>query len=105
MLSEALASAAGASPGGSGTSMCSAYGTHTRSDRKPPHRSTAGPKPYVDMKSTLAQFPLRPCRHCSHSPQEIWKGTLTSWPGASDSTASPSSLTSATHSWPIGNGG
>src|ERR1700677_2186688 len=45
MLSDALATAAGSRPAGTGTSMCSAYGTHTTSDRKPPQRSTAGPKP------------------------------------------------------------
>jgi len=57
------------------------------------------------MNATALQFPLRPVRQCAHSPQEIWKGTLTSSPGWGEVTASPTSSTSATHSWPIGNGG
>jgi hypothetical protein len=33
------------------------------------------------MNATSAQLPVRPRRHAAHVPQEIWKGTLTSWPG------------------------
>jgi len=50
------------------------------------------------MNGTLAQLPVRPRRQGAHSPQEIWKGTLTSRPGSSEVTASPTSSTSATHS-------
>jgi hypothetical protein len=57
------------------------------------------------MKATSLQLPLRPRRQASQLPQEIWKGTLTSWPGCSDVTASPTSTTSPTHSWPRGKGG
>ncbi len=39
-----------------------------------------------------------------HTPQEIWNGTLTRMPGSRPSTPSATSTTSATHSWPSGNG-
>src|SRR5579863_9774434 len=56
------------------------------------------------MNGTSVQLELRPARHASQLPQEIWKGTLTSWPAASEPAASPASITSATHSCPSGNG-
>ena len=45
------------------------------------------------MNGTLEQFDERPARQAAHSPQEIWNGTLTSWPGTERPTASPSSTT------------
>ncbi len=56
------------------------------------------------MNGTSAQLEVRPPRQASQVPQEIWKGTLTSWPGATEPTESPTSRTSATHSCPNGNG-
>ena len=38
------------------------------------------------MNATAAQLPVRPRRQFAHSPQEIWNGTLTSGPGANEST-------------------
>jgi len=56
------------------------------------------------MNGTSLQLDVRPRRQDAHEPQDIWKGTLTSWPGASVPTASPTSSTSATHSCPSANG-
>ncbi len=98
MLSEALATAAGSRPCGSGTSMWSAHGTRTRSDRNPPQSPPTAPKPYIAVPLTERQLPVRPRRHDSHSPHDTWNGTLTRVPGLIDRTPSPTSTTSATPS-------
>jgi hypothetical protein len=50
------------------------------------------------------QLPVWPAAQAAQSPHEIWNGTTTRSPGATELTASPASTTSATHSWPSGNG-
>jgi hypothetical protein len=57
------------------------------------------------MNGSAEQLAERSRRHAGQAPHEIWKGTLTRSPGATVSTESPTSTTSATHSWPIGKGG
>src|SRR5215207_10861351 len=104
MLSERLATAPGFTPSGIGTSIASAKGTRTASLAKPPYDSFPTGRPYIDSRGTDSQLPVRPSRHASHSPQEIWKGTLTRSLGLVAVTESPTSVTSATHSCPKGNG-
>ena len=71
MLSDALATAAGSRPAGNPTSMWSANGTRTRSERKPPQSEPAAPKPYMENGETVRQLPVRPRAHDWHSPHEI----------------------------------
>src|SRR3954452_10198544 len=104
MLSDALAMAPTDTPDGSGTSMWSAYGTRTRSARKPPQYASPKPKPYVDPHGTVAQLPVRPCEHGPHVPHDTWNGTITRSPTVKPVTASPTSTTSATPSCPIAYG-
>src|SRR3954464_6495140 len=104
MLSDALAAASTDTPWGSGTSMWSAYGTRTRSARKPPQYASPKPKPYVDPHGTVAQLPVRPSRHGPQEPHDTWNGTITRSPGTKPVTAPPTSTTSATPSWPIAYG-
>ncbi len=86
MLSERLATVAGSTPSGIGTSIGSAKGTRTRSLAKPPNDSLPIGSPYIESRGTDSQFPVRPARQASHSPQEIWNGTLTRSPGSTDLT-------------------
>src|SRR4051812_23072852 len=104
MLSDALAAASTDTPDGSGTSMWSAYGTRTRSARKPPQYASPKPKPYVDPHGTVAQLPVRPAVQGPQAPHETWNGTITRSPGAKAVTVSPTSTTSATPSCPIAYG-
>ena len=87
-------------PGGSGTSIASAYGTGSRSASAPPHQPPAAPKPYMDIGGTLPQSPCHPVEHGPQPPQPIWNGTTTRSPGRADRTSAPTATTSATHSWP-----
>jgi hypothetical protein len=103
-LSATLATAAGSSPSGSGTSIASANGTRRRSASAPPQSPPSGCMPYAEPRGTLRQLPVRPAVHASQPPHEIWNGTTTVSPGATAVTASPTSTTSAMHSCPSGNG-
>ena len=98
MLSDALATASEEMPSGTGTSMWSAHGTRTRSDRKPPQSPPTAPKPYIAVPRTERQFPVRPRRQLAHSPHDTWNGTLTRVPGDAFRTPSPASTTSPTPS-------
>jgi hypothetical protein len=81
--------------------MASAYGTRTRSARKPPASSPAiDPSPYIDSGGTDAQDPVRPRRHSRHRPQLTWNGTITRSPGRTPVTPAPASTTSAMPSCP-----
>src|SRR3954447_22015621 len=103
MLSDRLAMDAGSTPAGTGTRMESANGPRAASLRKPPELVPIG-SPYIAMRSTRSQFPVYPRRQVSHSPHEIWNGTLTTPPAPTLSPPAPTSVASATHSWPKGNG-
>src|SRR5919197_5154132 len=103
MLSDTLAAASGETPSGRGVSMRFENGTRTSSDRNPPQSPPNEPNPYMERKGTLSQLPVSPRRQCSHSPHEIWNGTLTSAPDGGPASAAPA--TSATHSWPTAIGG
>src|SRR6267142_400598 len=88
MLSLALAIAAGEAPSGGRRSIGSANGTRTRSVSAPPHAPPAGPIPYIEPRGlTSRQFPVRPRRHASHAPHEIWDGTTAASPGDPPSSA------------------
>src|SRR4051794_31847517 len=104
-LSEAEASVAGATPGGTATSIASANGTLARSETSPPQSPPKDPNPYIDPGRTSRQSPVSPARQRSQAPQEIWKGTTTRSPGVKEVTPSPTATTSATHSCPIATGG
>src|SRR5437016_10501474 len=104
MLSPALAAAAGETPAGSFTSMASANGTRTTSASTPPQPPPAAPIPYIDVRGTAVQLAVRPRRQKPHAPHAGWNGTATRSPDRTLRTASPISRTSATDSWPSGNG-
>src|SRR5207249_2866421 len=70
-LSDVLAAATGSTPSGKATSMCSAYGTRTRSANRPPHSPPAAPTPYIEVRGTLVQFAVSPRRQNTHVPHEI----------------------------------
>src|SRR5690348_12857534 len=93
MLSR-LATVAGETPAGTGTSIASAYGTRTTSDTAPPHRSPPiAPSPYADPRYTLVQSDVSPRAQRSQAPQEIWNGTPTTSPIRTVRTASPTAST------------
>lgn len=60
--------------------------------------------PNIAIWGTDSQCAVSPARHRPHVPQLIAHGTTTMSPGATVVTASPTSTTRATHSWPIANG-
>ena len=103
-LSLAEAMATGSRPSGSGTSMASAYGTRTRSEKRPPQLPPMG-APYMAMCGTAVQCAVSPALQGSHVPQLMDHGTTTRSPGTTAVTASPVSTTRATHSWPRAKGG
>src|SRR5205814_3580185 len=103
-LSLALATAVGAIPSGSATSIASANGTRTRSASAPPQSPPIGFMPYAAPGPAVRHEPVSPRVHRSHRPQEIWNGTTTRSPRPKRPTASPVSTTSATNSCPSGNG-
>src|SRR4051794_14546504 len=100
MLSERLATTDGSMPSGMGRSIASANGTFTASLAKPPYDWGPMGSPYVESLGTDSQLPGSPARQRAHSPQETWKGMLTRSPGSTESTESPTSVTSPTHSCP-----